>query len=67
MPRWLSVFQANFFLHKLGHVVNQEGIKVDPRKIKIVIRWHRPLELGNDNYSWGFAITFTYSSMNILR
>ena len=26
----------------LGHVVNKEGIKVDPAKIEAVINWERP-------------------------
>ena len=33
-------------LHYLGHVVGKEGIKVDPRKIETVAKWHRPLEVG---------------------
>ena len=26
----------------LGHVVNKEGIKVDPIKIEVVMNWERP-------------------------
>ena len=26
----------------LGHVINQEGISVDPSKISIVVEWKRP-------------------------
>ena len=33
-------------LHYLGHVVGKEGIKVDPKKIETVAKWHRPLEVG---------------------
>ena len=51
---WENQFYAKMFkchfgtdeLHYLGHVVGKEGIKVDPRKIKTVVKWHRPLEVG---------------------
>ena len=33
-------------LHYLGHVVGKDGIKVDPRKIETVAKWHRSLEIG---------------------
>ena len=33
-------------LHYLRYVVGKEGIKVDPTKIEIVAKWHRPLEVG---------------------
>lgn len=48
-------------LHYVGHVVGKEGIKVDTRIIKIVPKWHRPLELDNYDLSWGFAIIFANS------
>jgi hypothetical protein len=33
-------------LHYFEHVVGKEGIKVDPKKIETVAKWHRPLEVG---------------------
>ena len=27
----------------LGHVVSKDGIQVDPKKIKVVIQWQRPI------------------------
>jgi hypothetical protein len=33
-------------LYYLGHVVGKEGIKVDPKKIETMAKWHRPLEVG---------------------
>ena len=33
-------------LHYLEHAMGKGGIKVDPKKIEIVAKWHRPLEVG---------------------
>ena len=59
-------------LHNLGHVVGKEGIKVDHRKIEIVTKWHRPLEiiqlwsfLGLCNYFHLFI--HEYSTYSVMR
>ncbi|XP_050238318.1 uncharacterized protein LOC126687806 [Mercurialis annua] len=38
----------------LGHVVSQNGIKVDPKKIEAVVEWKRPTSLTQKNakYEW---------------
>ena len=53
-------------LHSLGHVVGKEAIEVDPWKTKFIIKWHKIFEIGQLQYFMGFAITFAYSSMDIL-
>ena len=45
-------------LHYLGHVVGKEGIKVDPKKIETVAKWHRPLEVGQLRSFLGFCNYF---------
>lgn len=52
-------------LHYVNHVVGRHGIKVDPKKIETITKWHRPLEI-EQLQSWGFAITFIASSMDII-
>ncbi|GKF03553.1 putative reverse transcriptase domain-containing protein, partial [Tanacetum coccineum] len=45
-------------VHFLGHVVNHDGMHVDPSKIEVVKRWKAPttpseLTQKNQNYVWG--------------
>ncbi|GKD64481.1 putative reverse transcriptase domain-containing protein, partial [Tanacetum coccineum] len=43
-------------VHFLGHVVNSNGIQVDPSKIEAVMNWKDPkipLEIRNQKYEWG--------------
>ena len=56
---------GNDELHYLGYVVGKKSIKVDPRKIEIVAKWHRPLEIRQIRSFLGFAITFADSFMDI--
>ena len=29
----------------LGHVISKEGVKADPKKIKLIIKWPRPTNI----------------------
>ena len=39
----------------LGHVVSGEGIQVDPKKIKAVIDWPRPIIINEERSFLGLA------------
>jgi hypothetical protein len=45
-----------FWLSKvafLGHVINQQGIAVDPKNVAAVVEWKRPLVSQKSKVSWG--------------
>jgi hypothetical protein len=37
----------------LGHVVNQQGIAVDPKNVAVVVEWKRPSNVSESEVSWG--------------
>lgn len=45
-------------LHYLSHDVGQESINVDPGKIEIVMKSHRPLDIRQLQYFLGFCNYF---------
>jgi hypothetical protein len=47
----------------LGHIVSHEGVKVDPKKIKVMMEWTIPKTLNNIRGSLGLA-SYYYKFVN---
>ena len=44
-PLYAKLSKCEFWLREvsfLGHVISEEGIRVDPRKIEVIIEWKPP-------------------------
>ena len=69
--------KCDFWLREvqfLGHLVNQDGILVDPAKVEAIMRWEVPRSpteirsfLGLAGYYWRFIRDFSYIVMPLTR
>ncbi len=57
--KWFAkLSKCEFWLKEvafLGHVINADGVKVDPAKIKAVVEWHSPKNVAEIRSFLGLA------------
>jgi hypothetical protein len=51
----------------LGDIISEEGISVDPSKVKDVLSWNTPQNVSNIRSFLGLAESYRYSLKDFLR